>query len=287
VFSLGLLVKKRQIAASGVDEREQLRLTLMALLDARKVPYDEALIRAKSNATVKSMIEYLERAGRKYATQQLDDAHGFMRDLIPYGYWFNDVLNFANSRIRYEDAVPVMVDWLPYLAGSMQRNVVMALDKPWANAAFDPLLDLFEAGPQHQYDLRMWPGGQIGLVLGRLWNDKSYDRLVSLAQNPKYGVSRGGICYGMFKSKRPEIVDVLLGLVDDETVRTDVLYALARIGTERARPCFELYVKSKNEYWRAEARRGLARLDKLAMKSESAESGGDDDARPGTLEPCS
>jgi hypothetical protein len=67
----------------------------------------------------------------------------------------------------------------------------------------------------------------IGGALEVLADDSSFDELAELARDRRYGMARQMIVLGLGRSKRPEAVEVLVGLVDDPEVEGQPVKALA------------------------------------------------------------
>jgi hypothetical protein len=125
--------------------------------------------------------------------------------------------DLRHSGVRYREAIPALVAWLPQVTDRrVKEEIVRALTVPWARpAATGPMIDEFR-----RVDASVDPTGTglrwvIGDALEVLADDSSFDELAELVRDPRYGKARQMVVLGLGRSKRPEAVEVLVGLVDD------------------------------------------------------------------------
>jgi len=100
----------------------------------------------------------------------------------------------------------------------------------------------------------------IGNALEVLADDSSFDELAGLARDRRYGKARQMLVLGLGKSKRPEAVEVLVGLMDDPEVDGQAVMALGKLRTPLARAALESKRDDKRAWVRREARKALGRL---------------------------
>jgi HEAT repeat protein len=91
----------------------------------------------------------------------------------------------------------------------------------------------------------------------------SFAELAALAQDRRYGKARQMIVLGLGRSKRPEAVELLVGLVDDPDVDGHAVKALGRLRAAAAREVLE----SKCDDKRAWVRRGEEGAGPASMMS--------------------
>jgi HEAT repeat protein len=158
--------------------------------------------------------------------------------------------------------VPVLLRWLPVVSDrQVKEDLVRALSVPWARpVAARPLIDEFE-----RVDERVDPTGTglrwaIGNALSIVADDSVFDDLVRLVEDRTFGKARQMVVLGLGRSKRPEAVSVLIGLLDDEDVSGHAVKALAKLGVEEARPALERMVNDPRAWVRNEAKKALSRL---------------------------
>lgn len=189
-------------------------------------------------------------------------ADGLIADLAAAGYPVASVTDLRRSGSRYRSAVPVLLKWLPQLSSPADRSeVVRALSVPWARpAAAKPLIDAFRC-----VDDSVDPTGTglrwtIGNALEVVGDDSVYGELVQLATDRSYGKARQMIVLGLGKSKRPEAVDVLVGLLPDPDVKGHAVKALGKLKARSARPAVEAMLSDEHSWVRKEAKMALSRM---------------------------
>lgn len=183
-------------------------------------------------------------------------------DLAAVGFEVGSLADLRRSGVRYREAIPVLVDWLERVSEpKVKGEIVRALSVPWAKpAATQPLIDEFRA-----VDAKVDPTGTglrwtIGNGLEVLFDDADFDAFVELAVDERYGKARQMVVLGLAKSKKPQAVDVLLGLVEDLDVDGQAVKALAKLRAPAARPAFESKLGDSRAWVRSEARKGLKKL---------------------------
>ncbi|MGH3156840.1 MAG: HEAT repeat domain-containing protein [Streptosporangiaceae bacterium] len=154
-----------------------------------------------------------------------------MAELAAAGYRVRSLADLRHSGARYREAIPVLLAWLPQVTDRrVKEEIVRALTVPWARpAATRPMIDEFR-----RVDSSVDPTGTglrwtIGNALEALADDSSFDELSELARDRRYGKARQMIVLGLGRSKQPEAVEVLVGLVDDPEVDGQAVKALGRL----------------------------------------------------------
>ena len=87
-----------------------------------------------------------------------------------------------------------------------------------------------------------------------------FDDLVRLVENRSFGKARQMVVLGLGRSKRSEVVPLLIGLLDDDDVSGHAVKALAKLGAQDARPELERMVSDPRSWVRKEAQKALAKL---------------------------
>lgn len=185
-----------------------------------------------------------------------------LAELAEVGFPVASLTELRTSGARYRAAVPVLLRWLPVVSDRQAKeDLVRALSVPWARpVAARPLIDEFE-----RVDERVDPTGTglrwvIGNALSIVADDFVFDELVRLVEDQSFGKARQMVVVGLGRSKRPEAVPVLMGLLDDEDVSGHAVKALAKLGADEARPALERMVNDPRAWVRNEAKRALSRL---------------------------
>lgn len=185
-----------------------------------------------------------------------------LADLAAVGFAVGSLTDLRRSGIRYREAIPVLLDWLGRTSDpKVKGELVRALSVPWAKLdATSALISEFRA-----LDAAVDPTGTglrwtMGNALQVLFDDAYFDAFVELAVDERYGKARQMVVLGLAKSKKPQAVDVLLGLVGDPDVDGQAVKALAKLGAPAARPIFESKLGDSRAWVRSEARKGLEEL---------------------------
>lgn len=185
-----------------------------------------------------------------------------LAELAEVGFSVASLTELRTSGVRYRAAVPVLLRWLPMVSDrEVKEDLVRALSVPWARpVAARPLIDEFA-----RVDERVDPSGTglrwaIGNALSIVADDSVFDELVHLVEDRSFGKARQMVVVGLGRSKRPEAVPVLIGLLDDEDVSGHAVKALAKLGVEEARPALERMVNDPRSWVRNEAKKALPRL---------------------------
>lgn len=185
-----------------------------------------------------------------------------LAQLAAAGFPTRSLADLRHSGTRYRGAVPVLLRWLVRVSDpKVKEEVVRALSVPWAKpAAIRPLVEQFRL-----VDTSVDPTGMglrwvIGNALDVLFDDVAFDAFAELAEDRSYGKARQMVVLGLGRSKRPEAVEVLLGLVDDPDVDGHAVKALGKLKAPAARAALEAKLDDKRAWVRGEARKALAKL---------------------------
>ncbi|MBO9045807.1 HEAT repeat domain-containing protein [Curtobacterium flaccumfaciens pv. flaccumfaciens] len=192
-----------------------------------------------------------------FTAEEAAEQSAILADLRALGYDFSSLSAFAQSGIRYEDAVPTLLEWLRKVrTPMMQRAVARTLTNPSAKGAAMPaLVDAFrnftdEAGTR-------WA---VGNSIETAYVDTYFDDVAALALDPRYGRARQMVALALGKSKRPEAVDVLLQLMDDHDISGHAVFALSTRSNPQAREALEEKLTDDRPWVRKKAALGLRKI---------------------------
>lgn len=185
------------------------------------------------------------------------DRADVMKKLGAIGYQFDAVADLRMSGLVYRSAIPVLLRGLETVTDRKDKSeIVRALSVPWAKpAAVRPLIDQFIDAED---DSLRWT---VGNALDIVWDDDYFDDLVALTQDCKFGKAREMVVLGMGRSKNPQAVPILIGLLDDWEVAGHAVAALRKLKAPEARPGLERMLDDKRAWVRKEAREALTKLD--------------------------
>ncbi|MDP9383824.1 MAG: HEAT repeat domain-containing protein [Actinomycetota bacterium] len=162
--------------------------------------------------------------------------------------------------LDYRAQVPVLVDWLGRTDDVyLKEMLVRAMGMPWAKpAAIEPLFAEFRN--LERSDVYRWAAGNAidMLHLGR----SAADELIELALDRRYGRARKMVVEALGRTGSPEALEPLVSLLDDDQVAGHATVGLRRLGMVESRPHLERMLDHPQDWVRAEAKRGLRKLDK-------------------------
>lgn len=192
----------------------------------------------------------------------LAEQKSILTDLAAVGIETPSLSELRSSGMRYRQAIPVLLRWLPMASDlGVEEEVVRALSVPWAKpAATAPLIEEFRKADRLAEPAAHSLLWAIGNALEVVYDDAHFDEIVELAWDRRYGTARQMMILGLGKSKRPEAVDVLLGLVEDPDVDGHAVSALGKLKAPAARTALERKLDDPRAWVRGEARRALAKL---------------------------
>jgi HEAT repeat protein len=189
--------------------------------------------------------------------EETAEQSAILADLRALGYDFRSLSAFAQSGIRYKDAIPTLLEWLRKArTPTMQRAVVRTLTNPSAKGAAMPaLIEAFRNFPDEAGT--RWA---VGNSIETAYVDTYFDDVAALALDPQYGRARQMVALALGKSKRPEAVDVLLQLMDDHDISGHAVFALSKRPNPRAREALEEKLTDDRPWVRKKAALGLRKI---------------------------
>lgn len=165
----------------------------------------------------------------------------------------------------YPEAIPVLIGLLPKVRESrVKEGIIRALTvKEARGVAARPLLDEFY---RMEDTVFKWA---VGNALNIVADWEHVDEILEIVQDRSHGNSRQmfAMALGRFRG-RPEIVDVLIDLLDDDDVVAHALDALRRLKAEKARKAAERLLDHPRKLVRREAEKLLSALDREAAKQK-------------------
>jgi HEAT repeat protein len=189
--------------------------------------------------------------------EETAEQSAILADLRALGYDFPNLSAFAQSGIRYKDAVPTLLEWLRKArTPMMQRVIAHALANPSAKGTAMPALIEAFRNFTDEADTR-WA---VGASIESAYVDTYFDDVAALALDRKYGDARQMVALALGKSKRPEAVDVLLQLMDDHDISGHAVFALIKRPNPRAREALEEKLTDDRPWVRKKAALGLRKI---------------------------
>jgi hypothetical protein len=188
--------------------------------------------------------------------QDLDAEGVDSRPLLESSIGIRQLIRSKADHIR---AIPVLLKWLPkveYIA--LKESIVRTLSVPWAREVAPNLVSEFLSTPGALSGYKWAIGNALPIVA----DDSVFDDIVALARDKTHGKAREMVVLALANMKNPSAVDVLIELLGDDVVAGHALSALRKLAPVRARPFIEPFVTHPRTWWRNEAKRALAKIDK-------------------------
>ena len=175
---------------------------------------------------------------------------------------------FLQGPVDYRAGIPVLIKWLPLVDNwDVKWAIVDALAVKWAKPiAARPLIEEFRKAPMEKQSFK-W---SIASALCEVADASVFDDLVELVRDKRHGRAREMLPVAIAKTKHPRAVEVLLGLLDDEEIAGNVVYALRLLAPPEARSVLERFVDHPKTWVRKEAQRALAKIDKKLKRGQMA-----------------
>lgn len=188
----------------------------------------------------------------------------FIDELAQVGIAVESPWDLVNRRTPYPAAVPALLAWLDRIDAEVpvlerpkfREGVVRALAVSAARGVAAPAL-LREFHRDEETPYYRWA---VGNSLEIVADAAVFDELVVLAQDRSYGRDRQMVVLGLGRMKNPRAIEVLIGLLDDDTVVGHAVMALGRLRAPQAREALEPFLNHERAWVRRAAKKALAKL---------------------------
>lgn len=186
-------------------------------------------------------------------------------DVRKAGYEIQSINDLMKISKENADLIPALLEHLASVTDAGDKQfLVRCLTVKGFYQATKPLIQEFYQASGTKGSLRWAIGNALSTIA-----DKSCSReMVEIAKNRDFGMSRQMIVYDLWKFDDPEIKDVLVSLLDDETVVGHAVHALRRLGDPSVIPYLEPITSHKMTWIRNKAKAAIERLDKIKAKND-------------------
>jgi hypothetical protein len=195
---------------------------------------------------------------------------GVLADLHAAGYQVRSIQDLYDFQLDYRPDLSILIKWIPLVtADNVKEMLIRALAIPTRREIVAPaLFKAFAAEPMDQSNIK-WV---IGNSLESMANDELYDELASIVADKRNGTSRQMVIMGLGKMKKraKDATQLLVTLLDDDTVISHVLSSLRRLKAVEARPQVEQLLNHKTKWIAKEAQKTLDKFDSISAKTKSA-----------------
>ena len=192
------------------------------------------------------------------------DKKKLIADVLNAGYEIQTIDDLMKISKQESDLIPILLEHLASVTDEGDKQfLVRCLGVKGYYQATKPLIQEFYQASGGSY---RWAIGNTLSIIA----DKSYSReMVAIAKNRDYGMSRQMIVYDLWKFDDPEIKEVLVSLLDDETVVGHAIHALRRLGDPTVIKDIEPFTSHKMTWIRNEAKVAVAKLGKQKQRDGS------------------
>ncbi|WP_432015298.1 HEAT repeat domain-containing protein [Streptomyces cucumeris] len=232
------------------------------------------LTRGEKEAAINDPAALLSKAQSQRVVERqrlyAESAVGLLGDLAESGFPVASVGELREWPIKYQAAVPVLVDWLPRVSYlPLVEDIVRTLSVPFAKKqALPTLLKFFRIPPSVEDPMRpasSEPGEEhlrwvVGNALGVFAAPAIADELIELALSREFGGARGQIVLSLPRVKDDRVPGVLVSLLDDPTVAPSVIEALGKMKFVDARDRVRDLLDAPDKNVRDQAKKALKRM---------------------------
>ena len=167
-------------------------------------------------------------------------------------------------------AIRLLLDLLPEISDQRTKEgIVRALttiDARGTGVIAVLIGELHKLGPHFEPSSQSlgWALGNAISVISRLRDQSNFKELVELVEDRRLGTARQMLTEAIAKTRHPDAATTLLNCLADEQLTGHAIFALGQLRAVEAQGAIEPYLNHKNKWFRKEARRALAKIDKVA-----------------------
>jgi hypothetical protein len=193
------------------------------------------------------------------------DVAPLMKELADDGFVFDSLRHFRHSGIKYTQAIPILLKWLRQTDNyDVKEEIVRTLSVPWATGRAAPVLAAeYRNSPASQGSYKWAIGNALSIVA----DDSVADDVIALATDRRHGKAREMLAVALGNMKDPRVLDVLVGLLQDQEMAGHAIIGLGNLKASRARASIEPFLDDKKAWIRNETRKALAKIDRHAEKT--------------------
>jgi len=208
-----------------------------------------------------------ERRQRRIAAF-MEAAKPILSELSQVGFDIEWIQDLYHKPYDYRIAIPILLRWLPRVENpDVKEVIVRALSVPWARHTEAPAL-LVEEFRRSEGDSGLkWA---IGNALSVVADDDVLSDIIGLIKDPTHGQAREMLAVALGNMKTPDVKYFLIELLDKEDLVGHAIMALRKLKAKEARPAIERFLTHPKSWVRREAKKALARIDKMSEKEASS-----------------
>ncbi|NDW09749.1 HEAT repeat domain-containing protein [Dysgonomonas sp. 520] len=189
--------------------------------------------------------------------------------LAEVGIIVSSIDDLVNTRMRYPQAIQVLVDLLNYdyehlgIKEGIVRSLTVKEAKRIANM---PLLNEFKK-MKYNHLSYCWA---IGNAFTVIIQEDDVDHILEIVKDKRNDYSRQMFILALakIKSRKSDIEDVLIPLLGDNSITGHIITTLGNLKSEKAKSKIELFLNHEKPYYRKNAKNALTKIEKERMKKE-------------------
>lgn len=184
--------------------------------------------------------------------------------LLEVGLRIDSINDFIHTKKSYTEAIPVLIEFLSHTVDQIwwKEGIVRSLTtKDAKGIANKPLLEEYARTDKQKYPNFCWV---IGNAFEIIIQPEDVDPILEIVKDKDNGTSRQMFVMALakIKSRKEDIENVLIPLLDDDDITGHVLYTLGKLKSEKAREKIVPFLDHPNSYYRREAKGALKKIDK-------------------------
>jgi hypothetical protein len=214
---------------------------------------------------IRDRASFSEGERRKAVAQNYTDMAPVVKDLSECGFDYDSLNDLRHSGVVYRAAVPILLKWLPRIHNyDIKSEIVRTLSVPWAKPEAAPaLVHEFLTADQSQ-DSYKWA---IANGLSIVADDSVANEIIEFVKDRQHGTARQMLAVALGNMRDSRAFKVLVELLEDPDVSGQAVIGLGRLQTSAARPFLEPFLKHEKPWIRNEAKKAIAKLNRLALKN--------------------
>ncbi len=188
------------------------------------------------------------------------DNHYIKNELLKVGISINGIYDLVNTRVRYPEAVPLLIDIVDKKFDDIhiQEGVVRALTVKEATGKANATLLSVYNNTSKEKDLFRWI---IGNAFNTIITKNDIEEILQIIQDKTNGESRQMFVLALGKVKPTQAEDILIDLLDDDDVLVHTISTLGRMKSQRAREKILLLNSHSKTFIRNSAKAALKKID--------------------------
>lgn len=185
--------------------------------------------------------------------------------LLKVGLGINSINDFIHTKESYPEAIPILIEFLSHTVDQIwwKEGIVRSLTTKEAKGiANKPLLEEYARTDKQKYSNFCWV---IGNAFEIIIQPEDVDPILEIVKDKDNGTSRQMFVMALakIKSRKEDIENVLIPLLEDDDITGHVLYTLGKLKSEKAREKIIPFIDHPNSYYRREAKSALKKIDKV------------------------